>query len=73
MANPIATILSFAMCLQYTFGREKDGALLNLAVEKTFDGGCRTADIMQPNMTKVRTERMAGLILQSLHELRDLP
>ncbi|MES2292452.1 MAG: 3-isopropylmalate dehydrogenase [Pseudomonadota bacterium] len=72
VANPIATILSFAMCLKYTFGREKDAALLSLAVEKTLDGGYRTADIMQPNMTKVGTTKMAGLILQALRGLTDL-
>ena len=69
VANPIATILSFAMCLKYTFGREKDAALLSLAVERTLDKSYRTADIMQPNMTKVGTDEMAGLMLQSLQEL----
>ena len=71
LANPIATILSFSMCLQYTFGRDKDAALLNQAVAKTLEGGYRTADIMQPGMTKVGTDRMTDLILKSLSELHD--
>jgi len=72
VANPIATILSFAMCLKYTFGREKDAALLSQAVERTLDGGYRTADIMQPNMTNTGTDKMARLILQALTELAGL-
>ena len=55
LANPIATILSFAMCLRYSFGRAEDATLLEKAVERVLAEGYRTGDIMQPGMTKVGT------------------
>ena len=39
LANPIATILSFAMCLRYSFGRGEDAALLEKAVERVLAEG----------------------------------
>ena len=55
LANPIACILSFAMCLRYSFGRIEDAKLLEKAVERVLAEGYRTGDIMQPGMTKVGT------------------
>jgi len=69
LANPIATILSFAMCLRYSFGRGEDAALLEKAVERVLAQGLRTADIMQPGMTKLGTAAMTEAILKALDKL----
>src|SRR6202142_2742642 len=53
IANPIACILSFAMCLRYSFGRVEDAKLIETAVERVLAEGFRTADIMQPGMRQV--------------------
>jgi len=70
IANPIASILSFAMCLRYSFGRGDDAALLEKAVECVLADGFRTPDIMQDGMTKVGTSAMTAQILKALDKLR---
>ena len=67
--NPIACILSFAMCLRYSFGRIEDAKLLEAAVERVLAEGLRTGDIMQPGMTKVGTAAMTDAILRALEKL----
>jgi 3-isopropylmalate dehydrogenase len=69
LANPIACILSFAMCLRYSFGRGDDAALLERAVERVLSEGYRTADIMQPGKTKVGTAAMTDAVLKALGKL----
>jgi 3-isopropylmalate dehydrogenase len=69
LANPIAGILSFAMCLRYSFGRIEDAQLLERAVDRVLAEGFRTADIMQPGMTKVGTAQMTDAILKALDKL----
>ena len=69
LANPIATILSFAMCLRYSFGRAADATLLEKAVERVLAQGYRTGDIMQPGMTKLGTGAMTDAILKALQTL----
>jgi 3-isopropylmalate dehydrogenase len=69
LANPIACILSFAMCLRYSFGRIEDAQLLERAVDRVLADGYRTADIMQPGMTKVGTAQMTDAILKALDAL----
>jgi 3-isopropylmalate dehydrogenase len=69
IANPIACILSFAMCLRYSFGRIEDAALLEKAVDRVLADGLRTADIMQPGKTKVSTTEMASAVLKALGAL----
>src|ERR1700760_521311 len=66
LANPIACILSFAMCLRYSFGRIEDAQLIERAVDRVLAEGYRTADIMQPGMTKVGTTAMTDAILKAL-------
>jgi 3-isopropylmalate dehydrogenase len=46
IANPIAAILSSAMMLRYSFGLEKEAAVLEAAVNTVLDEGLRTADIV---------------------------
>jgi len=69
LANPIATILSFGMCLRYSFGRADDAALLDKAVERVLAEDYRTGDIMQPGMTRVGTAGMTDAILKALDAL----
>lgn len=71
LANPIACILSFAMCLRYAFRRNKDAALIEEAVEQILGDGYRTADIMQPGMNKVGTAAMTDALLKALDRLAD--
>ncbi len=61
-ANPIATIMSVAMMLRYSLNMEEGAADIEQAVTKVLDQGYRTADIMQPGMTLVGTEKMGDLI-----------
>jgi len=69
LANPIAMILSFAMCLRYSFDMEEDARLVEAAVEAVLKGGMRTADIMQPGMARVSTSVMGDSILRALDKI----
>lgn len=69
LANPIACILSLAMCLRYSFGRVDDASLLERAVDQVLSDGWRTGDIMQPGMKKAGTREMADAILKALDKL----
>ena len=45
IANPIGSILSMAMMLRYSLGLTEEAAAVERAVERTLEGGVRTADI----------------------------
>jgi 3-isopropylmalate dehydrogenase len=66
LANPIASILSFAMCLRYSFGLKDEAVRLEKAVDMVLAEGFRTGDIMQPGMNKVGTTGMTDAILKAL-------
>lgn len=66
IANPIATILSVAMMLRYSFGLQTEADAIEKAVSKVLDNAYRTADIYTPGMKKVGTTDMGSLIAQSL-------
>lgn len=68
LANPIASIMSFAMALRYTFDRPKDATILEKAIMQALDN-VRTADIMQNGFTQTSTEGMGDAILASLNEI----
>jgi 3-isopropylmalate dehydrogenase len=68
-ANPIASILSFAMALRYTFDRGACADLLEKAVDAVLAKGLRTGDIMQDGMKKVGTGEMGDAILAELDRL----
>jgi 3-isopropylmalate dehydrogenase len=61
-ANPIGTIMSVAMMLDYSFNMHEAANDIKEAVSKVLDKGYRTVDIMQPGMTAVGTEEMGNLI-----------
>lgn len=66
LANPIATILSVAMMLKYSFGLEAECKAVEDAVLAVLDAGYRTADIMQPGMKKCGTKEMGRLITDKI-------
>ena len=68
-ANPFAAILSFAMCLRYSFERGDEARLVERAVERVLDQGLRTGDIMQPGMTEVGTRAMGDAVIAALNAL----
>jgi 3-isopropylmalate dehydrogenase len=60
--NPIATILTVAMMLRYSFALTKEADVVESAVEKVLNEGYRTYDIMGEGKTKVGTKEMGDLI-----------
>lgn len=61
-ANPIATILSAAMMLRYSFDLAAEADKIEDAVKSVLTKGYRTIDIMSEGMTQVTTDRMGDLI-----------
>jgi len=68
LANPIATILSYAMALRYSFDMGDEADLVEGAVEKVLASGVRTGDIMSDGMTQVSTTEMGDAILKELNK-----
>jgi 3-isopropylmalate dehydrogenase len=66
IANPLATILSAAMMLRYTFNLEADAQRIEGAVKKVLAQGFRTGDIYEPGMKKVGTREMGDAVLAAL-------
>ena len=60
--NPIATILSAAMMLKYSFKKDELSDEIINAVRNVLKQGYRTADIMQQGMTHVGTSQMGDAI-----------
>lgn len=69
IANPLATILSAAMMLRYTFNRTDAAERIERAVNVALDGKVRTADIYSQGMTKVSTSGMGDAVLNALKGL----
>ena len=69
MANPIAMIASFAMCLRYSFGMTREADLLEQAIADVLAAGLRTADIYSDGTSKVGTKEMGAAILDSFRGL----
>lgn len=66
LANPIATVLSAAMMLRYSFDLEEEARAIENAVTKTLDDGYRTGDIWSEGMKKVGTKEMGRLIAERI-------
>ncbi|WP_300450237.1 3-isopropylmalate dehydrogenase [Accumulibacter sp.] len=66
VANPLATILSVAMMLRYTFAREDDARRIESAVKRVLAQGYRTADIYEPGTQRVGTGAMGDAVLAAL-------
>jgi len=69
IANPLATILSAAMMLRYTFNQSAAADRIERAVNVALDGHARTADIFSPGMTQVTTSGMGDAVLNALKGL----
>ncbi|ESK38271.1 3-isopropylmalate dehydrogenase [Acinetobacter nectaris] len=67
IANPLATILSVAMMLRYTFREETAAKAIEDAVGQVLDQGLRTADILSEGMTKVGTKAMGQAVVDVLN------
>ena len=66
IANPIATILSAAMMLRYSFGLSEEADAIENAINKTLDDGIRSADIAVKGQPTVGTVQMTDEILARL-------
>lgn len=66
IANPIATILSAAMMLRFSFDLDQEADAIENAVRKVLADGYRTVDIMADGMTQVGTVEMGRLICERI-------
>jgi 3-isopropylmalate dehydrogenase len=62
VANPIATILSVAMMLRYSFGLTREATVVENSIDEVLKEGYRTDDITSEGKTKVGTKMMGDLI-----------
>ncbi len=66
IANPLATILSAAMMLRYTFSLAKAADRIEQAVNDALNSNARTADIYSEGMQKVSTSEMGDEVVKAL-------
>jgi 3-isopropylmalate dehydrogenase len=66
IANPLATILSVAMMMRYTFSREDIAQRIETAVRNTLQQGLRTADIAEAGKNKIGTAAMGDAVVALL-------
>ncbi len=66
LANPLATILSVAMMLRYSFSQEEAAQRIENAVKKVLAQGYRTGDIFEPGTKRVGTKEMGDAVLAAL-------
>ncbi|WP_029407895.1 3-isopropylmalate dehydrogenase [Thiomicrorhabdus sp. Milos-T2] len=66
LANPLATILSAAMMLRYSLGREDLAVKIENAVGSVLDQGLRTGDIFSDGMTRVSCSEMGDAVVAAL-------
>ncbi|WP_373312788.1 3-isopropylmalate dehydrogenase [Deefgea tanakiae] len=66
IANPLATILSVAMMLRYTFNNEAAAQRVENAVKKVLADGLRTADIFEEGTTKVSCSAMGAAVVAAM-------
>jgi 3-isopropylmalate dehydrogenase len=68
VANPLASILSFAMMLRYSFDLAEAADLVENAVRNALAAGARTADIAQANTARLATRQMGDAVLGELEK-----
>ena len=66
IANPLATILSCAMMLRWTFGLQQEADAVEAAVEATLNAGYRCRDIATPDGTLLGTQEMGDQVVKRL-------
>ncbi len=65
-ANPLASILSAAMMLKYSFALETEAAAIEAAVFKVLEAGYRTPDIAEAGSKQIGTEEMGRRVIEQL-------
>jgi 3-isopropylmalate dehydrogenase len=65
-ANPLATLLSFAMMLRYSFDLAADADLIEASVQDVLAAGKRTGDIAKPGQPVISTSQMGDALLAAL-------
>ncbi len=68
IANPIATILSAAMLLRYSFDLDREADAVETAVKQVLAEGWRTADIYSEGTKKVGCKEMGALICERIRK-----
>ena len=68
-ANPLATILSFAMCLRYSLSMNTDADLLEAAVDHVLAQNIRTVDIAAKGVAPVSTSQIGTAMIEALDTL----
>jgi len=68
IANPIAMIASFAMCLRYSFNMVAEADRLEKSIAAVLEDGYRTRDIMSDGMREVSTSAMGDAIVRKFRE-----
>lgn len=68
-ANPLATILSAAMMLKYSFNLIDEGNLIEEAVNQVLENGHRTADIASGNEPVLSTDQMVEQVMNEIKEI----
>ena len=66
VANPLASILSFAMMLRYSFDMGAEADLVENAVRRALASGARTNDIAPPDTAGVSTRAMGDMVLREI-------
>jgi len=66
IANPIATILSAAMMLRYSFDLDKEADAIEAAVKQVLKDGYRTIDIMSEGCKQVGCSEMGTLLAERI-------
>jgi len=66
IANPLATILSAAMMLRWSFGLNEEAQSVETAVSSVLNAGYRTLDLAPENQPYVSTKEMGNLVVEAL-------
>lgn len=65
-ANPLATVLSFAMALRYSLNEGDTATMIENAVQDVLEQGIRTPDIMAVDCTEVTTDGMGNALIEAM-------
>lgn len=69
-ANPLATILSTAMMLRYSFSMVEEAELIEKAVDTVLDNGYRTADIAKQTDRSLSTSEMVEEVIKTINNIK---
>jgi 3-isopropylmalate dehydrogenase len=69
IANPLAMLASFAMCLRYSFAMAGEADRLERAMAGVLDDGLRTRDILSPGGREVGTSGMGDAVIEKFRAL----